>query len=502
SFTVFKAFDWCSVNALNTVNEEGYRSVMINYNPETVSTDYDVCDRLYFDELSFERVMDIHDLENPKGVIVSMGGQIPNNLAMRLHAQKVNILGTSPESIDNAENRHKFSMLLDKLGIDQPRWKELSSMKEIFEFVDFVGFPVLIRPSYVLSGAAMNVVSNRDELEHFLKLATHVSKQYPVVVSEFIEQAKEIEIDAVGKDGELFSYAISEHVEFAGVHSGDATIVFPPQKIYFETARRIKKIARDLAKALNISGPFNMQFLAKDNDIKVIECNLRASRSMPFVSKVLKSNLIEQATKVMLRIPVEKPNKSIYDLDHIGIKAPQFSFSRLKQADPVLGVDMASTGEVGCIGDNFYEAVLKAMLSVGYTIPKKNILLSTGPMRSKVELVNSCRLLQEKGFNLFATFGTHDFLKLNGIESTPLHWPDEDKKPNTLDYLKGRMIDLVINIPKDLSSSELSNDYSIRRGAVDFNIPLITNARLASAFLIAVCTLDIEDVMVKSWDEY
>ncbi len=495
-------FDWCSVNALNTVNEEGYRSVMINYNPETVSTDYDVCDRLYFDELSFERVMDIHDLENPKGVIVSMGGQIPNNLAMRLHAQKVNILGTSPESIDNAENRHKFSMLLDKLGIDQPRWKELSSMKEIFEFVDFVGFPVLIRPSYVLSGAAMNVVSNRDELEHFLKLATHVSKQYPVVVSEFIEQAKEIEIDAVGKDGELFSYAISEHVEFAGVHSGDATIVFPPQKIYFETARRIKKIARDLAKALNISGPFNMQFLAKDNDIKVIECNLRASRSMPFVSKVLKSNLIEQATKVMLRIPVEKPNKSIYDLDHIGIKAPQFSFSRLKQADPVLGVDMASTGEVGCIGDNFYEAVLKAMLSVGYTIPKKNILLSTGPMRSKVELVNSCRLLQEKGFNLFATFGTHDFLKLNGIESTPLHWPDEDKKPNTLDYLKGRMIDLVINIPKDLSSSELSNDYSIRRGAVDFNIPLITNARLASAFLIAVCTLDIEDVMVKSWDEY
>ncbi|MCF8379271.1 MAG: carbamoyl-phosphate synthase (glutamine-hydrolyzing) large subunit [Bacteroidales bacterium] len=495
-------FDWCSVNALKTVNEEGYRSVMINYNPETVSTDYDVCDRLYFDELSFERVMDIHDLENPKGLIVSVGGQIPNNLAMRLHNQKVNILGTSPESIDNAENRHKFSMLLDKLGIDQPRWQELTSMEEIYAFSDLVGFPVLIRPSYVLSGAAMNVVSNKEELEHFLKLATHVSKQYPVVVSEFIEQAKEIEIDAVGRNGELFSYAISEHVEFAGVHSGDATIVFPPQKIYFETARRIKRIARDLAKALNISGPFNMQFLAKDNDIKVIECNLRASRSMPFVSKVLKCNFIEMATKIMLSVPVEKPNKSIYDVDHIGIKAPQFSFSRLKQADPILGVDMASTGEVGCIGDTFYEAILKAMLSVGYNIPKKNILLSTGPMRSKVELVNSCRLLQQKGYNLFATFGTHDFLKLNGIESTPLHWPDEDKQPNTLDYIKNKMIDLVVNIPKDLSSTELSNDYSIRRGAVDFNIPLITNARLASAFLIAVCTLDIEDVMVKSWDEY
>ncbi len=495
-------FDWCSVNALQTVNEEGYRSVMINYNPETVSTDYDVCDRLYFDELSFERVMDIHDLENPKGVIVSMGGQIPNNLAMRLHAQKVNILGTSPKSIDNAENRHKFSMLLDKLGIDQPRWKELTSMEEIYEFVDLVGFPLLIRPSYVLSGAAMNVVSNKDEMEHFLKLATLVSKQYPVVVSEFIEQAKEIEIDAVGKGGELFSYAISEHVEFAGVHSGDATIVFPPQKLYFETVKRIKKIAVDLAKALNISGPFNMQLLAKDNDIKVIECNLRASRSMPFVSKVLKSNFIEQATKIMLEVPVKKPNKSTFDLDYIGIKAPQFSFSRLKQADPVLGVDMASTGEVGCIGDTFYEAILKSMLSVGYTIPKKNILLSTGPMRSKVELVNSCHMLQEKGYNLFATFGTHNFLKLNGIDSIPLHWPDEDKKPNTLDYIKSGMIDLIVNIPKDLSSSELSNDYTIRRSAVDFNVPLITNARLASAFLIAICNLDIEDVLVKSWDEY
>ncbi|MGC9342715.1 MAG: carbamoyl-phosphate synthase large subunit, partial [Bacteroidales bacterium] len=485
-------FDWCSVNALNTVNEEGYRSVMINYNPETVSTDYDVCDRLYFDELSFERVMDIIELENPKGVVISMGGQIPNNLAMRLHNQNVNILGTSPVSIDNAENRHKFSSMLD----------ELTSIEDIYSFVDEVGFPVLVRPSYVLSGAAMNVVSNRDELEYFLQLAVKVSKQYPVVVSEFIEQAKEIEIDAVANEGELFSYAISEHVEFAGVHSGDATMVFPPQKIYFETARRIKRIARQLAKALDITGPFNIQFLAKDNDIKVIECNLRASRSMPFVSKVLKSNLIEQATKLMLKVPVEKPSKTTFEVDYIGIKAPQFSFSRLKKADPILGVDMASTGEVGCIGDNFYEAILKSMLSVGYTVPKKNILLSTGPMRSKVELINSCRLLQEKGYNLFATFGTHDFLKLNGIESTPLHWPDEDKKPNTLDYLQSGMIDLVINIPKDLSKTELYNDYTIRRSAVDYNIPLITNARLASAFLIGICNLDMEDIKIKRWDEY
>ncbi|MBE0655155.1 MAG: carbamoyl-phosphate synthase (glutamine-hydrolyzing) large subunit [Bacteroidales bacterium] len=495
-------FDWCSVNALNTVNDEGYRSVMINYNPETVSTDYDVCDRLYFDELSFERVLDIIELENPKGVIISMGGQIPNNLAMRLHRQNVNILGTSPLSIDNAENRHKFSSMLDALKIDQPRWRELTSIEDIFSFVDEVDFPVLVRPSYVLSGAAMNVVSNRDELEYFLNLATKVSKQYPVVVSEFIEQAKEIEIDAVADEGELFSYAISEHVEFAGVHSGDATMVFPPQKIYFETVRRIKRIARQLAKALNITGPFNIQFLAKDNDIKVIECNLRASRSMPFVSKVLKTNLIEQATKVMLKVPVEKPHKSTFELDYIGIKAPQFSFSRLKNADPILGVDMASTGEVGCIGDNFYEAILKSMLSVGYRIPKKNILLSTGPMRSKVELVNSCRLLHEKGYNLFATFGTHNFLKLNGIESTPLHWPDENKKPNTMDYISSGMIDLVVNIPKDLSKTELYNDYTIRRSAVDYNVPLITNARLASAFLIAVCKLDLEDIMIKSWDEY
>ncbi len=495
-------FDWCSVNALNTVNQHGYRSVMINYNPETVSTDYDVCDRLYFDELSFERVMDIIELESPRGVIVSTGGQIPNNLAMRLHNQKVNVLGTSPVSIDNAENRHKFSMLLDKLHIDQPRWKELTDIGDIYDFADEVGFPVLIRPSYVLSGAAMNVVSNKEELEHFLNLAAKVSRQYPVVVSEFIQQAKEIEIDAVARDGEIISYALSEHIEFAGVHSGDATMVFPPQKIYFETVRRIKRISRDVAKALNISGPFNMQFLAKDNDIKVIECNLRASRSLPFVSKVLKSNFIEIATKIMLGIPVEKPGKSIFDLEYIGIKAPQFSFSRLQKADPVLGVDMSSTGEVGCLGDNYYEAVLKAMLSVGYSIPKKNILLSTGPMRSKVELIISCQMLAKKGYNLFATKGTADFLRLNGIEVTMLHWPDEDKKPNTLDYLSNKMIDLVINIPKDLSKTELSNDYSIRRSAIDYNIPLITNARLASAFIYAFCKIDIDEIPIKSWDEY
>lgn len=495
-------FDWCSVNALYAINKEGYRSVMINYNPETVSTDYDICDRLYFDELSFERVMDIIELENPYGVILSMGGQIPNNLALRLHSQQVNILGTSPLSIDNAEDRHKFSMLCDRLKIDQPRWKELTSIGEIFDFVDEVGFPVLIRPSYVLSGAAMNVVSNKEEMEHYLSLATKVSKQYPVVVSEFIEQAKEIEIDAVASDGELLTYAISEHVEFAGVHSGDATIVFPAQKIYFETMRRIKRISRQIAHELNITGPFNIQFLAKDNDIKVIECNLRASRSFPFVSKVLKVNFIELATQVILGKTVEKPSKSVFDLDCIGVKAPQFSFSRLHKADPILGVDMASTGEVGCIGETFYEAILKSMLSVGYNIPKKNILLSTGPMRSKVELINSCQLLAEKGYNLFATRGTAQFLEMNGISSTVLHWPDENRKPNTLDYLKNKMIDLVINIPKDLSKSELSNDYLIRRSAVDFNIPLITNSRLASAFLTAVCKLSVEDIRIKSWAEY
>jgi carbamoyl-phosphate synthase large subunit len=475
---------------------------MINYNPETVSTDYDICDRLYFDELSFERVMDIIDLENPHGVILSMGGQIPNNLAMRLDSQHVKILGTSPTSIDNAEDRHKFSMLCDSLKIDQPRWKELTSIREIRDFTDEVGFPVLIRPSYVLSGAAMNVVSNKDEMEHYLTLAAKVSKQYPVVVSEFIEQAKEIELDAVAQNGEVIAYAISEHVEFAGVHSGDATIVFPAQKIYFETMRRIKRISRQIAKELNITGPFNIQFLAKDNDIKVIECNLRASRSFPFVSKVLKVNLIELATQVILGKTVEKPNKSVFDLDCIGVKASQFSFSRLQKADPVLGVDMASTGEVGCIGENFYEAILKSMLSVGYSYPKKNILLSTGPMRSKVELITSCRLLSDKGYNLFATRGTAQFLEMNGISCTMLHWPDEDKKPNTLDYLKSKMIDLVINIPKDLSKSELSNDYLIRRSAVDYNIPLITNSRLASAFLTAVCKLTIEDIAIKSWDEY
>jgi len=495
-------FDWCSVNALYSINKEGYRSVMINYNPETVSTDYDVCDRLYFDELSLERVLDIVEFEKPGGVIISVGGQIPNNLATRLHNQNVNILGTSPISVDNAENRHKFSLLCDKLNIDQPRWKELTSIEEIYEFIDQVGFPVLIRPSYVLSGAAMNVVSNKDEMEHFLNLAIKVSKQYPVVVSEFIQQAKEIEIDAVAKNGELLVYAISEHVEFAGVHSGDATMVFPAQKIYFETMRRIKRISKQIAGALNINGPFNIQFLAKDNDIKVIECNLRASRSFPFVSKVLKVNFIEIATQVMIGNNVEKLNNSAFDLDYIGIKAPQFSFSRLSKADPVLGVDMSSTGEVGCIGENFYEAILKSMISVGYVIPKKNILLSTGPMRSKVELINSCRLLANNGYNLFATKGTAQFLEMNGIESTVLHWPDEDKKPNTLDYLRSKLIDLVINIPKDLTSTELSNDYIIRRSAVDYNIPLITNARLASAFLIAICNLKIQDIAIKSWDEY
>ncbi|MBN2485384.1 MAG: carbamoyl-phosphate synthase (glutamine-hydrolyzing) large subunit [Bacteroidales bacterium] len=495
-------FDWCSVNALNAVNKEGYRSVMINYNPETVSTDYDICDRLYFDELTLERVLDIIELEAPKGVIISVGGQIPNNLAMRLHKRNVPILGTSAVSIDRAENRHKFSSMLDELKIDQPRWKELTSIDDIYRFVDEVGFPVLIRPSYVLSGAAMNVVSNKDEMEHFLRLAAKVSKQYPVVVSEFIQQAKEIEIDAVAKDGQLVAYAISEHVEFAGVHSGDATMVFPAQKIYFETQRRIKKISRQIAKELQISGPFNMQFLAKDNDIKVIECNLRASRSFPFVSKVLKTNFIELATQVMLGKEVEKPASNIFDLDYIGVKAPQFSFSRLSKADPVLGVDMASTGEVGCIGDDYYEAILKAMLSVGYRIPKKNILLSTGPMREKVELLNSCRMLIAKGYNLYATKGTAQFLELNGIEATALHWPDENAKPNTLDYLKNRMIDLVINIPKDLSKTELSNDYLIRRSAVDYNIPLITNGRLASAFLTGICKLGTDDIKIKSWDEY
>jgi carbamoyl-phosphate synthase large subunit len=495
-------FDWCSVNAVDTIKKEGFRSVMINYNPETVSTDYDICDRLYFDELTFERVLDIIELERPGGVIVSVGGQIPNNLAMRLQIAKVPVLGTSPLSIDRAENRHKFSQMCDTLNINQPRWKELSSIGDIYEFVDRIGFPVLIRPSYVLSGAAMNVVSNKNELSHYLELAAQVSKQYPVVVSEFIENAKEIEFDAVASGGEIMAYAISEHVEFAGVHSGDATIVFPAQKIYFETARRIKRISRLIARELNISGPFNIQFLARDNDIKVIECNLRASRSMPFVSKVLKTNLIELATKIMLGIPVEKPGKSVFELDYVGVKAPQFSFSRLAKADPVLGVDMSSTGEVGCIGEGFYEAILKAMFSVGYRVPKKSILLSTGPARSKVELLNSARALRAKGHKLYATRGTQLFLQNAGIEAHVAYWPDENKSPNTLELIRSREVDLVVNIPKDLSDTELNNDYTIRRSAVDYNVPLLTNSRLASAFILAFCRMDVNDLAIKSWDEY
>lgn len=495
-------FDWCSVNALATAQKEGYSGVMINFNPETVSTDYDMCDRLYFDELSYERTMDIIEFENPFGVVVSTGGQIANNLAMRLHNANVPVLGTSPVDIDRAENRHKFSSLLDRLNVDQPRWQELTSIDDIKIFIGEVGYPVLIRPSYVLSGAAMNVVSNESELEYFLSLAARVSKEFPVVVSEFIQNAKEIEIDAVADKGEIIAYAISEHIEFAGVHSGDATIVFPAQKMYFETARRIKRIARDIAGELNISGPFNMQFLAKDNDIKVIECNLRASRSFPFVSKVLKINFIDLATKIMLGQKVEKPHKSAFDLDYIGVKASQFSFSRLQKADPVLGVEMASTGEVGCIGENYYETLLKAMLSVGYRIPGKNILLSMGDARSKVELLQSAKMLRQQGYNLFATKGSAAFLHENGLEVNMLHWPDEEAQPNCLEYLKSRKIDLVINIPKDLSRTELANDYTIRRLAVDFNIPLITNARLASAFLYAITRFGMEDLVIRSWDEY
>ncbi|MDR0660538.1 MAG: carbamoyl-phosphate synthase (glutamine-hydrolyzing) large subunit [Prevotellaceae bacterium] len=495
-------FDWCSVNAVQAARNAGYRSIMINYNPETVSTDYDMCDRLYFDELSHERVLDIVDLEHPKGVVVSVGGQIPNNLAIKLHRQDVPILGTSPVSIDRAENRHKFSSMLDQLGIDQPKWQELSSMDEIYKFVDKVGFPVLIRPSYVLSGAAMNVCSNKEELEHFLQLAANVSKEYPVVVSEFIQNAKEVEFDGVADKGEVVQYAISEHIEFAGVHSGDATLVFPAQKIYFETMRRIKKISRSIVKEFGISGPFNIQFLAKNNDIKVIECNLRASRSFPFVSKVLKNNFIETATKIMLGEPYSKPDKTVFDIDYIGVKASQFSFSRLHLADPVLGVDMASTGEVGCIGSDINEALLSAMMSVGYTIPKKNIMLSTGDSRSKIELVEPCRMLVQKGYKLFATAGTQRFLADNGIEATSVHWPDETEQPNVMDMIRNNEFDLVINVPKNLSKDELNNDYSIRRGAVDHNIPLLTNARLASAFLIAVCERSIDEISITSWQEY
>ena len=495
-------FDWCGVQALNTIRKEGWRSVMINYNPETVSTDYDMCDRLYFDELTFERVMDILELENPHGVIVSTGGQIPNNLALRLDAQKINILGTSAKSIDNAEDREKFSAMLDRIGVDQPRWRELTSMDDIQEFVEEVGFPVLVRPSYVLSGAAMNVCSNQEELERFLKLAANVSKKHPVVVSQFIEHAKEVEMDAVAQNGEIVAYAISEHIEFAGVHSGDATIQFPPQKLYVETVRRIKRISREIAKALNISGPFNIQYLAKDNDIKVIECNLRASRSFPFVSKVLKINFIELATKVMLGLPVEKPEKNLFELDYVGIKASQFSFNRLQKADPVLGVDMASTGEVGCIGMDTSCAVLKAMLSVGYRIPKKNILLSTGTMKQKADMMDAARMLVNKGYKLFATGGTHKTLAENGIESTHVYWPSEEGHPQALEMLHRKEIDMVVNIPKNLTAGELSNGYKIRRAAIDLNIPLITNARLASAFINAFCTMSLDDIAIKSWAEY
>lgn len=495
-------FDWSSVNALNTVKKEGYRSIMINYNPETVSTDYDISDRLYFDELSLERVMDIIDFEEPKGVIVSVGGQIPNNLALRLQHQNVPILGTSPLSIDRAEDRHKFSSMLDNLGINQPKWQELSSMDDIHTFAKEVGFPLLIRPSYVLSGAAMNVVSNITELNHFLKLAANVSKKHPVVVSEFIEQAKEIEFDAVADHGEVIAYAISEHIEFAGVHSGDATLVFPPQKVYFETIRRIKRISKQIAQELQITGPFNIQFLARDNFVKVIECNLRASRSFPFVSKVLNQNFIEMATQIMLGIHVEKPSKTLFDIDHIGIKASQFSFSRLTKADPVLGVDMASTGEVGCIGMGYYETMLKAMLSVGYHIPKKGVLISSGDIRSKVELLSACKNMRDRGLNLYATQGTADFLQSHGVETIVVHWPDDKRSPNAMELFHDKRIDFVVNIPKNLSEGELNNDYTIRRTSVDLNIPIITNARLASAFINAFCQVNLKELDIVSWDEY
>ena len=496
-------FDWCSVNALMTVKREGWRSVMINYNPETVSTDYDMCDRLYFDELTFERVMDILDMEQPHGTILSVGGQIPNNLATRLDSEGVNILGTSAESIDNAEDRHKFSAMLDRLGIDQPRWRELTSMDDINEFVEEVGFPVLVRPSYVLSGAAMNVCSNNEELVRFLRLAANVSKQHPVVVTEFIQNAKEIEMDAVAQDGEIKVYAISEHIEYAGVHSGDATIQFPPQKLYVETMRRIKKVSSQIARALNISGPFNIQYLAKNNDIKVIECNLRASRSFPFVSKILKINFIDLATRIMLGLPVEKPHKNAFDLDYVGIKASQFSFSRLQGADPVLGVDMSSTGEVGCIGNDTSEAILKSMLAVGLRIPKKAILLSTGSAKQKADMLDAAHMLSNKGYKIYATGGTHQFLNDNGIAAVRVYWPSQpDMQPQALDLLHEKEIDLVVNIPKNLSSTELSNGYKIRRAAIDLNVPLLTNARLASAFIMAFTTLTPDDIEIRSWDEY
>ena len=496
-------FDWCGVQALNTIRQQGYRSVMINYNPETVSTDYDMCDRLYFDELTFERVMDIIELETPHGVIVSTGGQIPNNLAMWLDEQKVPILGTSANDIDHAEDRAKFSSMLTRNGINQPAWRALTSMDDINEFIKEVGFPVLVRPSYVLSGAAMNVCSNSEELERFLKLAANVSEDHPVVVSRFIENAKEIEMDAVARDGEIIVYAISEHIEFAGVHSGDATIQFPPQKLYVETVRRIKRITRQIAKELHISGPFNIQFMARDNDIMVIECNLRASRSFPFVSKVLKINMIDIATRVMLGLPVEKPSKNLFDLDYVGIKASQFSFNRLQKADPVLGVDMSSTGEVGCLGDNTSTALLKSMLAVGHRIPKKNILLSTGGAKQKAEMLDAARLLVDHGYSLYATGGTSKYLSDNGVANTLVHWPsDADQQPQALDLLHQHKIDMVVNIPKDLTTHELTNGYKIRRAAIDLNVPLITNSRLASAFIQAFCTVKLDEIGIKSWAEY
>ena len=505
-------FDWCGVQALNTIRREGYRSVMINYNPETVSTDYDMCDRLYFDELTFERVLDILDLELPYGVVVSTGGQIPNNLALRLDEQRVSILGTQAKYIDNAEDREKFSAMLGRIGVDQPAWSALTSMDDINAFIGEVGFPVLVRPSYVLSGAAMNVCHNQEDLERFLTMAANVSKKHPVVVSQFLQHAKEVEMDAVAKDGEIIAYAISEHVEFAGVHSGDATIQFPPQKLYVETARRIKKISKQIAKELNISGPFNIQFLARENDIKVIECNLRASRSFPFVSKVLKINLIELATRIMLGLPVEKPSKSLFDLDYVGIKASQFSFNRLQKADPVLGVDMASTGEVGCLGENANSALLKSLLSVGLRIPKKNILLSTGSGKNKADMLEAARRLHQHGFRLYATAGTNSYLSDNDIPSQRVLWPSEVEAlkpgspeaalPHALDLLHSKEIDMVVNIHKNFSTGELTNGYKIRRAAIDLNIPLLTNARLASAFIYAFTTTRLEDLEIKSWQEF
>ena len=496
-------FDWCSVNAVQTARKLGYESVMINYNPETVSTDYDMCDRLYFDELSFERVSDVLDIENPKGVIVSMGGQIPNNLAMKLDAQNVPILGTKACNIDRAEDRHKFSAMLDSLGIDQPRWRELTSFEDIDDFIAEVGFPVLIRPSYVLSGAAMNVCYDKEQVHAFLSLAAQVSKEHPVVVSQFLQNAKEIEFDAVAKDGEVVEYAISEHVEFAGVHSGDATLVFPAQNIYFETMRRVKKISKQIAKALQITGPFNIQYLAKNNDIKVIECNLRASRSFPFVSKVLNRNFIETATRIMLGAEYSKPDKSVFDIEHIGVKASQFSFARLHKADPILGVDMASTGEVGCIGDDFNEALLSSLIAVGTTIPEKNIMVSSGDAKSKVDLLEPCRELAKNGYNIYATVGTQKFLAENGVNATVVGWPDdEDSELKITDMMAGKQFDLVINIPKNQTRRELTNGYKIRRAAIDHNIPLLTNARLASAFIHAFCTVKESEISIKAWDEY